>query len=167
MKNNKWIRILVLFLLLSTISDVFMMQYAMLLGGNSTDMSEITDNDSEKDDKEVEEIEYDTVKYKLDLLIIEDNKEVWKTYSVDVIEAREDYGTYWIDNSKTEGHILKLDFNEDGYVNITEHTDDRIKVRHIASIKGGNIVIEEYNEIIVESKDKEVDKNETSSSSNE
>ena len=110
----------------------------------------------------MENKEIKTVEYELSLMIIEDNQEVWKTYTVDVIEAREQYGTYWINNSKTEGHIIKVDFDEYGYVHITEHTDDRIKVRHLASVKGGNMTIKEYKEI-----EKEVDNIEDESGSNE
>lgn len=149
--KNKWTRLLILALLFSWISNLFQLQYAIYIQNQTleeaagatvgTDTSETEDNST----SEIEEIQ--PVKYKLSLKQIEDNKEVWETYTVDVIEEREDYGIYWLTNSKTEGYFIKLKFNEDGTVDISEHNELRVKVRHLAKLNGGSIIINTYDKL--------------------
>lgn len=118
--------------------------------------------EEQKKQEQIQEIiEFETTEFKLNLKEVEDNKEVWKTYIVNVIDGRESNGVYWLDNSKTEGYIIKLRFEEDGSVIIEEWTQDKIKARHLARLSAGSINIKTYDEIKVEQGGDEVEQKET------
>ena len=150
--NNKWNRVLMLIICLILTANLYKIQYILYM----TD-TEITDEtNTEQLDENIPEIK--TEKYNLSLKVIEDEQEVWKTYKVDVIESRESVGIYWLNNSKTEGYKIKIKFNEDGTVDVSEHTEQEIKVRHLAKLNGGCISIDTYDKIV-----KEVETNESNS----
>ena len=107
--------------------------------------------DEQKAKEEAQEIiEFESIEYELSLKEIEDNQEVWKTYDVNVIDGKEYSGTYWLDNSKTEGYIIKVVFEDDGSVKIEEWTQDKIRVRHLAKLEAGSIHIKEYDKIVID-----------------
>ena len=93
-------------------------------------------------------IEFETTEFELKLKEVINNQEVWRTYTVDVIDGRESSGVYWLDNSKTEGYIIKLMFEDDGSVRVEEWTDEKIRARHLARLTGGSISIKDYSEIV-------------------
>lgn len=111
--------------------------------------------------QEQQVIEFETVEFELNLKEIKNNQEVWKTYTVDVIDGREYNGVYWLDNSKTDGYIIKLRFEDDGSVIVEEWTDTKTKARHLARLTDGNIHIKTYNKIELTEGGDEVEQKET------
>lgn len=141
MNSNKLGRLIALGITLILTINLYKIQYNLFL--NNTQV------ETQNEDKEsvTNKIEYETVKYDLNLKVIENEQEIWKTYTVDVIETRESVGIYWLDNSKTEGYKIKIKFNENGTVDISEHTPDGIKVRHLAKLLDGYISIKTYDKL--------------------
>lgn len=141
MNSNKLGRLIALGITLILTISLYKIQYNLFLNNTQVEtQNEDTESDTDK-------IEYETVKYDLSLKIIENEQEIWKTYTVNVIEARESVGIYWLDNSKTEGYKIKIKFNDDGTVDISEHTSDDIKVRHLAKLLDGCISIKTYDKL--------------------
>ena len=117
---------------------------------------QVTAQDEQKAQEEIQsKIEFESVEYELSLKEIKNGQEVWNTYTVNVIDGKESSGTYWLDNSKTDGYIIKLKFEDDGSIRIEEWTDDKIRVRHLARLTEGTMSIKDYNEIVVETDDTE------------
>lgn len=142
--GNKWNRVIMLIICLVLTANLYKIQYLLFM----TDTEVTEETSKEQTEQSVSEIK--TEKYNLSLKVVEDKQEVWKTYTVDVIECRESVGIYWLNNSKTEGYKIKVKFNEDGTVDISEHTEQEIKVRHLAKLNGGCISIDTYDKIAKE-----------------
>lgn len=144
--NNEWIRLLVIVILLNFIFSIYNAQYGLMMK-----LTEQTVNTNEKTEEEKPE----TVDYILNLKKIENNKEVWETYNVNVIDARPSIGMYTLDNSKTDGLVIQLKFNDNKTIEVYECTEDMIKVRHLATLLEGSISIKAYDKIELEVKETE------------
>lgn len=163
MNNNKWTRLGIIAILFITISQVFLIQYSTYVT-YTMEMEQKQLEEQKAAEEEAKKLE--SVEYELSIKTIENEEETWKTYTVHVYDMRESVGIYWLNDSLTEDLVIKLKFNEDNTLDISEHTLEGIKVRYLGRFNEAIIHIKEYNDIGEELEENEQTE-ETESISNE